>query len=249
MIQGVSRMSFEQARSSIREFGFGSPTKIGLPGESPGLVTSEKGWSKFTQTSVAMGYEVAVTPLQMARAFSAFCRTGNLAGTVPSLRLTAAEPGTDSQPKVDPGTRALPSKIAELTRETMRGVTHNLDNRLSSRTGASKETFNYEAFGKSGTARAPLGKAPEGMKKPKGADGYYGGQYNVSFIAGAPASDPRIVVLVVVDDPGPELVRTKRYYGAMVAGPINRRITERVLGYLRVPPSPAADSMAAAGRD
>lgn len=249
MVQGVSRMEFPQTRRAIMEFGFGSPTRIGMPGESPGIVTGDKGWSKYTQTSVSMGYEVAVTPLQMARAFAAFCRTGELAGTVPSIRLTAAELESGSQPKIDPGVRAVPASVAELTRETMRGVTHNLDNRLANRTGTAKETFLYEAFGKSGTARATLGKAPEGMRKPKGADGYYGGQYNVSFIAGAPASNPRIVVLVVVDDPGPELVRTKRYYGAMVAGPINRRITERVLGYLRVPPCEKPADAVAAARD
>ena len=69
------------------------------------------------------------------------------------------------------------------------------------------------------------------------SDGYYGGQYNVSFIAGGPFEDPRIVVLVVVDDPGPQLVREKRYFGAIVAGPANRRIMERTLNYLGVQPS------------
>jgi len=239
MVQGVSRLSFEQARNAIVKFGFGSKTGLGPPGESPGLVTRPKAWSKYTQTSVAMGYEVAVTPVQMARAFSAFCRKGELAGTIPTIRLTAIDTvaGLD-----DPGVRVLPKRVAELTRETMRGVTHNLDERLAGKKDGGSETFRFEAFGKSGTARAPLGLAPEGKRRPKGADGYFGGQYNVSFIAGAPAHDPRIVVLVVVDDPGPELVRNKRYYGAMVAGPINRRITERVLTYLGVQPGPEAGS-------
>lgn len=234
MAQGVSRMSFEQTRQSIVEFGFGRRPGLGLPGESPGLVTSQKAWSKYTQTSVAFGYEVGVTPVQMALAFSAFCRTGQQAGTIPTLRLTAAD---YEQAATEPAKRVLPSSVAEFTRETMRGVTHNLDNRLANRSGDAKEVFRYEAFGKSGTARAPLGKAPLGKRKPKGSDGYYGAQYNVSFISGAPANEPRAVVLVVIDDPGPELVRKKQYYGAVVAGPINRRIMERTLSYLGVAPS------------
>lgn len=246
MAQGVARMSFPQTRDAIIEFGFGKPTGIGLPGESPGLVTSQKAWSKFTQTSVAFGYEVAVTPVQMVQAFSAFCRTGEKAGTIPSLKLTAVP--FDSA-DAETGKRVLPRGVAEFTRETMRGVTHNLDNRLANRTGDAREVFKYEAFGKSGTARAPLGKAPPGKRRPKGSDGYYGAQYNVSFISGAPAADPRAVVLVVVDDPGPELVRTKRYYGAAVAGPINRRIMERTLTYLGVAPSPVEDRVAIGGAD
>jgi cell division protein FtsI/penicillin-binding protein 2 len=231
MTQGVARLSFSQARDAIVSLGFGKRVGTGLPGESPGMVTSERDWSKYTQTSVAFGYEVGVTPLQMARAFSAYCRKGDLAGTIPQVHLTAAD--YDSAVN-GPQNRVFPWKIAQTTKETMKGVTDGLDDRLAK----NGEIFRYEAFGKSGTAQAPLGKPPAGKKRPKGSDGYFGGQYNVSFIAGGPYEDPRIVVLVVVDDPGPELVRNKRYFGAMVAGPINRRIMERTLSYMGVPASP-----------
>jgi cell division protein FtsI/penicillin-binding protein 2 len=138
----------------------------------------------------------------------------------------------------------FPSSIARTTKETMKGVTDGLDEKLAK----NGESFRYEAFGKSGTAQAPLGKAPKGKKRPKGSDGYFGGQYNVSFIAGGPYEDPRIVVLVVVDDPGPELVRNKRYFGAMVAGPINRRIMERTLTYMGVPASGEYTTKVAGGQ-
>jgi cell division protein FtsI/penicillin-binding protein 2 len=204
------------------------------------MVTTEKDWSKYTQTSVAFGYEVGVTPVQMVRAFSAFCRTGDLAGTIPSVRFTASD--YDSA-MADPGRRVFPVGVAKITKDTMRGVTDGLDGRLAKL----HEYFRYEAFGKSGTAQAPLGKPPEGKRKPKGSDGYFGGQYNVSFIAGGPFEDPRVVVLVVVDDPGPELVKNRRYFGAVVAGPINRRIMERTLGYMGVTPSvPYGQSVATA---
>lgn len=233
MAQGVARLSFPQARNVITSLGFGKRPGLGLPGETPGMVTTEKAWSKYTQTSVAFGYEVGVTPVQMCRAFSTYCRTGDEAGTMPIARLTAA---SSEYAQRDPGPRVFPASVANLTRETMKGVTDLLDGRLAKQKGK-EESFRFISFGKSGTAQAPLGKPPEGKKKPKGSDGYYGGQYNVSFIAGGPIEEPRIVVLVVVDDPGPQLVREKRYFGAMVAGPANRRIMERTLNYLGVQPS------------
>lgn len=240
MAKGTSRMSQQQMHDAVVKFGFGTRTALGLPGESPGIVTSLKHWTKFTHTSVAMGHEVAVTPLQMVRAFSVFARQGELAGTLPPLHLTAVN--SDSSQK-DVAARVIPQRTAELTRQTMRGVTHNLDTRLAAKAGDLKETFRYEAFGKSGTAEIPLGLAPAGKKRPKGSDGYYRGQYNASFISGAPVEDPRLVVLVVIDDPGPERVRAKAHYGAATAGPVNRRIMERSLTYLAVPPTfPEGDS-------
>lgn len=240
MAQGVARLSFQQARDAILSCGFGHKPGLGLPGESPGMVTTQKAWSKYTQTSVAFGYEVGVTTTQMVRAFSTYCRKGDLAGTMPNLRLTAADYESALH---EPTVRVYPVRIATQTRETMKGVTDGLDVRLA-RNG---EVFRYEAFGKSGTAQAPLGKPPAGKKKPKGSDGYFGGQYVVSFIAGGPYEDPRIVVLVIVDDPGPELVRNRRYFGSAVAGPPNRRIMERTLAYLGASPTPGYEARVDAG--
>src|SRR6185369_3839974 len=140
--------------------------------------------------------------------------------TMPTARLTATDYDRALSEK---SPRVFPAQVATITRETMKGVTDILDTRMAKAKGK-EENFRFISFGKSGTAQAPLGKPPAGKKKPKGSDGYYGGQYNVSFIAGGPFEDPRIVVLVVVDDPGPQLVREKRYFGAAVAGPPNRRI-------------------------
>ena len=100
-------------------------------------------------------------------------------------------------------------------------LTENLDRRLSKKADA--VPLRYQAFGKSGTAEIPLGPPPAGKKRPKGSDGYYQGQYNSSFICGAPLENPRIVVLVVVDDPSPQRVANRTHYGAATAGPIARR--------------------------
>jgi cell division protein FtsI/penicillin-binding protein 2 len=180
-----------------------------------------------------MGHEVAVTPVQMVRGFSAFARNGDLIGTLPEVRFTAVDPDLGTPE----GRRVLPPEIAELTRRTMRGVTQKVDNKLAER-DPSAGPPKYEWFGKSGTAEIPLGKPPKGKRRPVGCDGYFRGQYNSSFIAGAPFEHPRLVVLVVIDDPGPGPISKRQHYGSYVAGPVVRRVLERGLTYLGVPASP-----------
>ncbi len=234
MIQGTARMDAGQMHAAVVKFGFGRTTQTGLPGESGGIVTPLTKWTKYTHTSVAMGHEVAVTPVQMVRGFSVFARSGDKAGTLPPVRLTAQELGTSAAVQVTK--RILPRDIAELTRETMRGVTANLDRKLAA--GPQHETgWRYELFGKSGTAEIPMGDAPKGLRRPKGSDGYFRGQYNASFIAGGPVESPRLVMVAIIDDPSPEHVRGKTHYGAARAGPVVRRTMERALAYLAVPPS------------
>lgn len=233
MIKGADRLTFRQLHDAVERFGFGKPTGLGLPGEAAGIVTPMSRWSKYTQTSVPTGYEVAVTPVQMARAFSAFCRPGSLAGTLPQLRMTAVRP---DDPDVALLYRVLPAEIATLTRETMTGVADVMERRLAS-ADPSQTGWLYTMFGKSGTAEIPLGKAPKGKRAPRGASGYFDDQYTTSFIAGAPLESPRIVVICVIDDPGPQRIRARTHYGAATAGPVARRLVDRTLSYLGIPPS------------
>lgn len=233
MAKGTARMSFQQMRDAVVRFGFGSKTNIGLPGESPGIVTPLRRWSKYSQTSVAMGHEVAVTPVQMARAFSAFARLGDLAGTIPGVHFTAIDSATVAKE----AKRAILSKTAELTRKTMYGVAQKVDDKAFRDASNHVIPPKYDWFGKSGTAEIPIGRAPKGYKRPTGFDGYYRGQYNSSFIAGAPLESPRLVVVAVIDDPGPGLIAKKHHYGSWVAGPVVRRVMERALPYLGVKPT------------
>lgn len=235
MAKGAERLSFMQLRDAVRRFGFGRPTGIGLRGEASGIVTSQANWSKYSQTSVAFGYEVAVTPVQMVRAFGAFARPGTLAGTMPPIRLTATTADDAHGRVVD---RVLPAEVATMVRDAMHEVAGAMERKMSEVTG--EDGWRYEIFGKSGTAEIPLTDPPPGMRRPRGHKGYLDNQYNASFIAGAPLERPRLVVLVVIDDPGPERVSSRTYYGSHVAGPVVRRVIERALSYLGVPPSPDA---------
>lgn len=221
MTEVTQRLTPAQMHEDVLRFGFGGPTGIGLPGEASGLVTSLKDWSKYTQTSVAFGYEIAVTPLQIVRGFSVFARMGVLAGTLPKLRLTAMPGGVDRATYE----RVISAKTAALTRDAMGDVGKNLLARYP-RWHPEDPPFEYTLFGKSGTAK---------IVHPDGR-GYFDRQYCSSFIAAAPADFPRIVVLVVIDDPGPALRARRAHYGSHCAGPVVVRIVRRTLEYLGVPP-------------
>jgi len=238
----TERLSYEETRDNILRLGFGSKTGIGLPGETAGLVRAERDWSKYTQTSVGMGYEVGVTPLQMVRGFSVFARRGELAGTLPGVRLTA-----DGMDRSRPGIvgdevfveRVFEPETALAVRGPLRGVAEKMDE-MRLRTFPEDVPVRYSMFGKSGTAYIAC-TPPPGMRRPSGAGGYITSQYNSSFLVAAPAVDPAVVVLVVIDDPGPEAIAQKRHYGSWVAGPVVRRVVERVLPYMGVPADGSAD--------
>jgi cell division protein FtsI/penicillin-binding protein 2 len=203
----AERLTNEEMRTGITGFGFGSPTYIGLAGETGGIMTSEKNWSPHTQTSVAMGHEIAVTLLQMAQGFCAFARDGS----IPQLRLIAQK--ESSVPILK---QAITPEIALVTRNIMGRV-------MTEGTGKNSQSDLYDLFGKSGTAQLP---------KADGT-GYFEDRYIASFIAGAPLDDPSVVVICVIDDPDKKIA----HYGGEVAGPVVRDIINDTLEYLGVSPT------------
>ncbi len=229
MIKATERLSFKEVRDKVVELGFGRPTRIGLSTESAGAVTSSKDWSKYTQTSIAFGHEVGVTPVQILRAFGAFAREDEYAGTVVDLRLTGVG---EEEPIV--AKRVFGQEVSRVVRGALVDVAAKAEANLERTKG--EGGWRYTMFGKSGTADVPVGPAPKGFKYPVSRVGYYEGQYNSSFLAGAPFANPRLTVIVVIDDPGPELIRAKQHYGSWVAAPVARRVLERSLEYLGVEP-------------
>lgn len=204
----AERMSHDELQGAVAKFGFGRKTGCGLPGESAGLVTSSANWSHYTQTSVPMGHEIAVTPVQMVRAFSVFARDG----TLPTLRITAQTPQGEMYPVRH---QVIPAEVAQLVRSVLREV-------MLQGTGRRAQSDQYRIFAKSGTAQLP---------KPDGG-GYFEDRYVSSFIGGAPLENPRIVVLCIMDDPDKAL----GHYGGAIAGPVVRDIIDYTLTYLGVQP-------------
>ena len=201
------RMSYAQLQDAVKRFGFGELTHIGLGGESRGILTSPADWDEYTQTSVPMGQEIAVTPLQMVQGFCAFARNG----TVPQLQLILS-----SDEDVMFVRKAITPEIAALTRKIMGKV-------MTEGTGMNSRSKQYKLFGKSGTAQLPRADG----------SGYFEDRYIASFIAGAPIDNPKLIVLCVIDDPDKSI----GHYGGTVAGPVVRDVIEQSLNYLRVPPS------------
>lgn len=232
MIKGAQRMTPKEFRDGITRFGFGRRTDIGLPGETAGMVTPLSQWKVTTHTSLSYGNEVGVTAVQMARAFAAFAREGELAGTLPRLTMVAADSGS-------PGGviyRVLAQRSAEATRDTLKHVVTSMESKYA-KAMPDGSPWKYTLFGKSGTSRPP---APP--------FGYLQHQYIPSFVAAGPIEAPRLVALVVIDDPGPARVARRTYYGAATAGPIVRRTLERALTYLGTPPSQRGAMVADSGR-
>ena len=207
------RMSFEDMQHKVVErFGFGRLTNLGVPGETTGIITTPAAWSKYTQTSVAMGHEIGVTPVQMVRAFSSFCN----GGWMPQPRI-ALPVGPDGRVLPTVRTPVIPANLALETRSAMEGV-------LTEGTGRKAQSALYRMFGKSGTAQLPK---PAGQGK-----GYFEDRYVANFIAGAPFENPRIVVLCVIDDPD----KKKGHFGGSIAGPVVRDVIDESLQYLGVKP-------------
>jgi cell division protein FtsI (penicillin-binding protein 3) len=213
----AERLSHRQMQDAIARFGFGSRTNCGLKGESSGIVTAPRQWRTYTQSSVSFGHEIAITPLQMARAFCVFARDD---GTLPNLRITAYDAFEERQQIAEGRAptmlrRVLKPEIVALTREALKGV-------MEEGTGRAAQSDKYSMFSKSGTAQLPR----------KDRKGYHQDRYVASFIAGAPYDDPRIVVLCVIDDPD----RSRGHFGGAIAGPVVRDVVDQTLEYLGVKP-------------
>lgn len=205
----------------VKAFGFGEKTGVGLDGESAGIVHPLSTWGPFSTTSIPMGQEISVTPLQLCRAYCAFANGGKLV-TPFVLRAIMDADGrvvTDlTPPQAD--LQVLPENIMKSMRDK---ILVNVVNN-SSKKGA--KLSNYQVFGKTGTAQ--IAKA-----KGKGK-GFEANAYVSSFVGGAPARDPQLMVLVAIRRPDKSI----GYYGADVAAPVAGEILRHSLAYLQVPPDP-----------
>lgn len=190
----------------ISRFGFGRPTGIDFPGEEEGLVLKAHEWSGSTIGNVPIGQGIGVTPVQMASAYATVANRGTWVQPRLVERI-AGEKATRPKRR-----RVLPARVARTLVGMLQGV-------VSERgTGIEAAIPGYSVAGKTGTAEKP------------GPNGYGTGRYVASFVGFVPATEPRLVVLVVVDEP------ESMIWGGVVAAPAFARIAEFALRYLEVPP-------------
>ncbi len=217
------RLGQQRLYEYIRRFGFGEKTGVDLPGEQVGLLRQLSQWSKISIGAHAIGQEIGVTPLQMARAVSVVANGGFL--VEPHIVRQIHDPDGELKEEFPPRR----SRILET--ETTRLLKKALTQVVETGTGKGARLNGYSSAGKTGTAQ-------------KFIDGRYSDtKYVASYVGFAPVDQPRLVVTVVVNEP------RNGYYGGDVAAPAFKEIMERSLIHLNVPrdrPAPAAE-LASAG--
>lgn len=187
-----------------RRFGFGTETGISLPGEVAGELKTPSHWSGTTLNTMAYGYEVAATPLQIAAAYGAVANHGVLMKPYVVKQIVDNE-GTVVR-------EAAPERIRQvISRKTADTLTGFFRGVVERGTGQLARVRGLDVAGKTGTAR-------------KYVDGHYvPGSYIASFVGFFPASDPSVVCLVMLDLPG-----TPTYSGGLVSAPIFKAIATKV---------------------
>ena len=202
----------------ISGFGFGSLTGLDLPGETPGLMRRPKGWSALSLSALSLGQEISVTPVQIATAFAAVANGGNLVRPHVVRGLTAQDASLSREVEPVVIRRVISPETAQTLLEMLRDA-------VEQGTGKQAALEEYTVAGKTGTAQ-----------KMDPATGRYSHQKTVaSFVGAVPAESPRLVILVLIDEP--ETLR----WGGSIAAPTFREIARDALKYLQVPPSPARD--------
>jgi cell division protein FtsI/penicillin-binding protein 2 len=192
----------------VRRFGFGKPTGTDLPGEEGGIVLPLAKYSGASMGNLPIGQGLAVTPMQMAVAYSAIANGGVLR----AAHVVARVNGRPVPPHT--GHRVIAASTAASLRQMLEGVLGP----GGTATGAAIK--GYQLAGKTGTAQKP----------DPVTGGYSATKYVGSFVGFAPARRPKLLVAVMVDEPKGEI------YGGLVAGPAFKRITSFALSYLKIPP-------------
>jgi cell division protein FtsI (penicillin-binding protein 3) len=185
----------------FNQAGFGQVTNIGFPGEASGKLRDYKTWRPIEQATMSYGYGISMTLLQLARAYTVFANDGELRPV--SLR---------KQQEVPVGQQVFTPNTAREMLEMMELAV------LPGGTAPRAQIPGYRVAGKTGTAHK------------LGVGGYQADKYVSSFVGLAPASNPRLIMAVMIDEPGAE-----EYYGGLVAAPVFSSVISGALRMLSIP--------------
>src|SRR5712671_2988383 len=209
------RLGEERFDRYIRAFGFGTQTRIELPGETRGMTKPVSRWSKVSIGAISMGQEIGVSPLQLAAMASTFANDGVWEGP----RIVAATTPPQSTPQLiafhpPMGRRVISPLTAAQMKHMMEGV-------VLRGTGKKAILDGYSSAGKTGTAQKI------------DASGHYSHRQHIASFGGfAPVNNPAVTVLVVLDSPAGGYPRDG---GGEAAAPVFARIAQQVLAYMNVP--------------
>jgi cell division protein FtsI (penicillin-binding protein 3) len=203
---GTVRMAMQMQPREMWEMfsnvGYGQKPQINFPGAVTGRLRPYKSWRPIEQATMAYGYGLSASLLQMARAYTAFSNDGEV---IPVSMLR--------QEQHAPGLRVMSPETAREVRKMLQMAA------APGGTGPLAQTIGYSVGGKSGTAHKQEGK------------GYASNKYRSWFVGMAPIHKPRIIVAVMVDEPGNGV-----YYGGSVAAPVFSQVVQQTLRMLGVPP-------------
>jgi cell division protein FtsI (penicillin-binding protein 3) len=204
IVQFAQRFSPREQYELLRDVGFGVPTGLPYPAEESGRLPSPGRWDKQTPASLAMGYALNVTPLQLAIAYAAIANGGEL-----------LEPAIVREIRSSDGVlayrherRVVRRVMSDATARTVRGLLRGV---VESGTGESASLATFDVAGKTGTAK----RTEHGR--------YVAGKYTASFVGLFPADHPRMVILVKLDNP------SKSIYGAKAAAPVTKTVLQAAI--------------------
>ena len=203
---GVTKIALsfpvEKLRGLLADIGYGTSTRLGLPGEINGILPDRKKWRPIEHATLSYGYGFSVTPVQIAQAYTVLASDGK---RLP-INILKQENAPDGEQVI------APEVISQIKKMMMQVVS-------TEGTARRAQMEKYTAAGKTGTAH----KLINGRYAEK--------RYTSAFAGFAPAQDPRLIMVVVVDDP-----RGEHYYGGRVAAPVFAKVMAESLRLMNVPP-------------
>jgi cell division protein FtsI (penicillin-binding protein 3) len=204
IVQFAMRFSPREQYELLRDVGFGSPSGLPYPAEESGRLPTPQRWDKLTPASLAMGYALNVTPLQLANAYAAIANGGELMQPAIVKEIRATDGTVLYRHQRTVVRRVMTEETARTVRGLLRGV-------VESGTGESASLATFDVAGKTGTAkRTEHGK-------------YVAGKYTASFVALFPADNPQLVILIKLDNPSSSI------YGGKAAAPVLKTVLQAAI--------------------
>jgi cell division protein FtsI (penicillin-binding protein 3) len=203
-VQFGARLTPRETFETLRDLGFGTPTGVAIPGEAEGTLRKPAQWQSPSAASLAMGYEISVTPLQLVAAYSALANDGQVIQPhiIREIRDSDGQLLYRARPR--PLRRVFSERVAKQVRELLVSV-------VDSGTAVRADLATFQLAGKSGTAR----RTSQGK--------YVEGSYTASFVGLFPAERPQYVVLVKLDSP------KRAFFGGEVAAPVSAIVLRAAL--------------------